>query len=283
MTITILQNGFVTGDFLEPVAYAGEMNSKFIDIVHPLFENAIYQLIIVKNGYPYKVGITDGKCMLPPSLTDVATTLQCQFVAARIMNNDNGCDCYPDRSDDCAHMVFKSDEFKLTVKQGLNLNGLTPIPTYESVADMYNNLSKAKLAVEKAKADNMAVANTIDEKINKLQSTEYKENLNAEISARKLSDEQINVKVDKLLNMFNSEINNFIETTLQGKAILSDDNIIITGDINIFDDFVIPGGIKLVIPQLYTITLNENICGKIQGNVVLQGNTLHYRASTQQR
>ena len=33
MNITIKQNGFVTGDFLEPVAYAGEVNSRLLNII----------------------------------------------------------------------------------------------------------------------------------------------------------------------------------------------------------------------------------------------------------
>ena len=45
MNITIKQNGFVTGDFLEPVAYAGEVNSRLLNIIHPTFENAFYQLL----------------------------------------------------------------------------------------------------------------------------------------------------------------------------------------------------------------------------------------------
>ena len=67
MNITIKQNGFVTGDFLEPVAYAGEVNSRLLNIIHPTFENAFYQLLIIKDNRPYILGIDNGKVIIPPS------------------------------------------------------------------------------------------------------------------------------------------------------------------------------------------------------------------------
>ena len=172
MQIVIKQNGFVTGDFLEPVAYAGEVNSRIIDIIHPTFDNAIYQLLIIKDKHPYVLGIDNGTIMLPPSLISNATTLECQFLATRKNENNiinNNCDCFSNSMNDCRHMIFKSDKFTLKVAEGLNLNGLTPIPPYEQLVEIYNNISKAKLAVEQAKAENMALLEQINSKIDELQ------------------------------------------------------------------------------------------------------------------
>lgn len=173
MDIVIKQNGFVTGDFLEPVAYAGEVNSRILTITHPTFENAFYQLLVVKENRPYTLGINNGQIILPPSLIDIATTLNCQFLAVRKNENidtiNNSCDCYPMSMNDCSHMIFKSDKFTLKVAEGLNLNGLTPIPPYEQLVEIYNNINKAKLIVEQAKTDNLRLLDTIEEKIKELQ------------------------------------------------------------------------------------------------------------------
>lgn len=172
--IIIKQSGFVTGDaLLNPIAYAGEMNSRLLKITHPTFENCYYQLLIKKNEYPYVIGIESGETMIPPSLINIATKLECQFLAIRkndkIDINSNICDCIPNSSDDCANMIFKSDVFILNVAQGLNLNGLTPIPPYEQLVDIYNNISKAKLAVEKVKLENMQLLETINQKVDELE------------------------------------------------------------------------------------------------------------------
>lgn len=172
MQIVIKQNGFVTGDFLEPVAYAGEVNSRIIDIVHPTFDNAIYQLLIIKDKHPYVLGIDNGTIMLPPSLISNATTLECQFLATRKNENNiinNNCDCFSNSMNDCRHMIFKSDKFTLKVAEGLNLNGLNPIPPYEQLVEIYNNINDAKLSVEKAKADNLSLLDKINERIDELQ------------------------------------------------------------------------------------------------------------------
>jgi hypothetical protein len=172
--IIIKQSGFVTGDaLLNPIAYAGEMNSRILKITHPVFENCHYQLLVLKDNYPYTLGIQDGEIMFPPSLISTATKLQCQFLAIRNNNNidinTNSCDCYPMSSNDCTHMIFKSDKFSLIVEEGLSLNGLTPVPPYEQLIDIYNNISKAKLAVEKAKVENMQLLDTINQKLDELQ------------------------------------------------------------------------------------------------------------------
>ena len=207
MKITIQQSGYVSGDFLKPVAYAGEMNSRVIEITHPLFDNSFYQLLIIKENRPYVLGIEDGKCMLPPSLTDIACKLKCQFMALRKSDIDlteNTCDCYPTSSNDCSHMIFKSDEFTMTVKEGLNINGLTPIPPYEQLVDMYNNLNKAKLSVEKAKIENETISNRISEKLEDLQTSNYLLNLQNEQTKRKNEDEKINSQLDLIMNTLNN-------------------------------------------------------------------------------
>ena len=231
MKITIQQSGYVSGDFLKPVAYAGEMNSRVIEITHPLFDNSFYQLLIIKENRPYVLGIEDGKCMLPPSLTDIACKLKCQFMALRksdidlmisgdlqnqilastiassgtdIYLTENTCDCYPTSSNDCSHMIFKSDEFTMTVKEGLNINGLTPIPPYEQLVDMYNNLNKAKLSVEKAKIENETISNRISEKLEDLQTSNYLLNLQNEQTKRKNEDEKINSQLDLIMNTLNN-------------------------------------------------------------------------------
>ena len=216
MDITILQNGFVTGDFLEPVAYAGEMNSRIINITHPLFDNSFYQLIIIKENRPYRIGINNGTFILPPSLTDVACTLQCQFVAAR--KNDNtsltNCDCTPISSNDCSDLVFKSDSFNMIVKEGLKLNGLTPIPPYEQLVDMYNNLEKAKMLVEKSKLENQHIAEKINDKIEDLQSSQY---LNSLDNERQVRNNQY-VNIQQQLTNLNTVLNNITEL-IESKSI----------------------------------------------------------------
>lgn len=204
--IVIKQSGFVTGDaLLNPIAYAGEMNSRILNITHPTFDNCYYQLIIKKNNYPFVIGITNGETMLPPSLTNIATNLECQFLAIRkndnIDINSNLCDCQPTSSNDCANMIFKSDLFILRVAEGLSLNGLTPIPPYEQLVDVYNNISKAKLLVEKTKAENLQILETIEQKIKELQNQGYLLDLNNEIQARKAKDSELQAEIDKLKTM----------------------------------------------------------------------------------
>lgn len=231
MEITILQSGFVTGDFLNPVAYSGEMNSRILEITHPLFDNAFYQLLILKENRPYILGIQDGKATLPPSLTDIACTLQCQFMALRknsgidISNGD--CSCYPTSSNDNSQMIFKSDKFNMTVAEGLNINGLTPIPPYEQLVDMYNNLSKAKLSVENAKIENENILNTIEEKINQLQQSTYLLNLDKEKNSRIQYDMDLNDKITMLISTVNELNNKLLEKTLYRISYYNDEGIVL--------------------------------------------------------
>ena len=207
MKITILQSGYVTGDFLDPVAYAGEMNSRYIDIVHPLFDNCIYQLLVVKESRPYILGIRDGKVMLPPSLTDIACELQCQFMALRnnsdIDISSGNCSCTPTSSNDCSNLIFKSNKFTMTVAEGLNINGLTPIPPYEQLVDIYNNINNAKLMVEKTKLENEQLLETINNKIDELQRLGNQStliNISKEADARKAADLELENKIKELTN-----------------------------------------------------------------------------------
>ena len=206
MKITIGQSGFVSGDLLDPVAYAGEMNSRVIEITHPLFENSFYQLLILKENRPYILGIQDGKVMLPPSLTDIAGTLQCQFMALRKNDTLDLCECTPSSTNDCGNMIFKSDKFNLIIAEGLNINGLTPIPPYEQLVDMYNNMAKAKIALEQSKLDNENIANSIDEKIQHLQNSEYLNNINIEKTERENSDNEINDRLNTILTILTDKI-----------------------------------------------------------------------------
>lgn len=207
MKITVLQSGFVNGDFLTPIAYAGEMNARVIEITHPLFDNSFYQILILKENRPYVLGIQDGKFILPPSLTDIATTLKCQFMALR--KNDSvdlsseNCSCYPVSSNDCSNMIFKSDKFNLVVAEGLNINGLTPIPPYEQLVDMYNNINKAKLSVEKSKLENEMLANVINDKIDQMQHSNYLNTLKKEQVLRESVDKNLNEKLDSVINSLN--------------------------------------------------------------------------------
>lgn len=146
MKITILDSGFVTGDFLKPVAYAGEVNSRKLDVVHPHFKDCYYQILVHKGDGLYRLGIQDGVATIPPSLTATAQKLTCQFTALSTPESVQNEETDP--------FVWYSDEFHLTVAPGMNKAGLTAIPTYEELQDMYKNIAEAKAEVEKAKADN---------------------------------------------------------------------------------------------------------------------------------
>lgn len=196
MNITVLDSGFVTGDFLSPVAFAGEVNSRILNIVHPNYENCHYQLIVIKNNHAYKLGIDNGKVLLPPSLMSDACKLDCCFVAFRAKsNNDDVCNCLPSYSNDCSDMLMKSDKFTLIVGEGLNINGLSPIPPYEELIDAYNNLAIAKSSIEQAKLENQKIANTIDERIDILQSTKVNDHstfINGKIALNDEVNDMIN-------------------------------------------------------------------------------------------
>lgn len=155
MKITVLDSGFVTGDFLKPVAYAGEMNSRKLDIVHPHFKDCYYQILIKRYDGLYTLGIDDGVATLPPSLTRSATTLECQFVAMSTPDSV--------QNSETDTFVFESNSFKLTVAQGMDKGGLSPVPTYEELQHMYANIRNAKSEVEKAKADNERILIAIQE------------------------------------------------------------------------------------------------------------------------
>ena len=89
MDIRILDSGFVTGDFLKPVAYAGEINSRKLNIIHPMFKDCVYQVLVKRYDGLYRLGVDDGMAEIPPSLTKTATTLECQFVAVAMPDTVN--------------------------------------------------------------------------------------------------------------------------------------------------------------------------------------------------
>ena len=157
MEITVLDSGFVTGDFLKPLGYAGERNSRKLFITHPHFRDCYYQLIVKRFDELYKIGIDDGEAMVPPSLLRTPVSLQCQFVA--ISKPDSITDTETDT------FLFESRPFSMNVDKGLDLNSCSPIPTYEELQMMYKNLENAKLAVEHAKADNAAILESIEQAI----------------------------------------------------------------------------------------------------------------------
>lgn len=262
MKITILQTGYVTGDFLNPVAYAGEMNSRVIEITHPLFENSAYQLLIVKENRPYRLGIQDGKVMLPPSLMDSACKLDCQFLAFRkndsIDINANSCDCYPTSTNDCSTMLFKSDKFTMIVEEGLNINGLTAIPPYEEIVDMYNNLNKAKLAVEKAKFENENILNTINEKLNEIQQTNHVNSIKAEIVERKNEDKTINDKIDSLILAVRTLNSTIIEKSIYKITYMVNDAVYRTQIKRYDEDITILSDIPTDPDKVFSMWIDEN-------------------------
>lgn len=153
MDIRILDSGFVTGDFLKPVAYAGEINSRKLNIIHPMFKDCVYQVLVKRYDGLYRLGVDDGMAEIPPSLTKTATTLECQFVAVAMPDTVNNVEV-----DD---FVFMSSPFSLTVAEGLNTGGISPVPPYEEIKRMYNEIETARLEVEKAKKDNERILQAI--------------------------------------------------------------------------------------------------------------------------
>ena len=153
MKITIIDSGFVTGDFLKPVGYAGEMNSRSLEVSHPHFKDCYYQILVKRYDGLYKLGVTDGVAVIPPSLLKTATKLECQFVAL-----STPCSVVNAETDT---FVFKSDAFSLDVAPGLEVGGLSPIPTYEELQEMYCNINQAKAEVENAKKSNEQVYQAI--------------------------------------------------------------------------------------------------------------------------
>lgn len=271
MNITIKSNGFVTGDFLDPIAYAGEKNSRVIEITHPLFPNVNYQLVVIKDHRPYLIGIQDGECIFPPSLIDIAGTLKCQFVATRKVENINDCDCTPTYSDDCADLVFKSDKFTLTVKEGLNLNGLTPMPTYEAIQDAYLNLEKAKLSVEKIKLENEEILNKITDKINEMQLNQVIIDYQKEAITRSSKDTELENKINMLLGKYEDKYEQLIKKFSNNAIKDSENNIILTNTTTISEDLTIPDNITLIIPPSVLLLLDNSITLKNEGNIKVNG------------
>ena len=159
MDITVLDTGFVTGDFLKPLGYAGEMNSRKVYVVHPHFKDCYYQLLVQRYDGLYRVGIDDGEAMVPPSLLRAATDLKCQCVA--ISDPDSVENAETDT------FLFESEPFTLKVKEGLNQPYYSAVPPYEELQRMYKNLDDARNAVDLAKKENEAILAAIEEALRK--------------------------------------------------------------------------------------------------------------------
>lgn len=279
MNIVVKSNGFVTGDFLSPVAYAGEKNSKSINIVHPTFKDAVYQLIVKKENRPYALGIRDNIVILPPSLTDIACTLECNFTATRKGQNSDvldNCNCGTSSSNDCSDLVFLSDKFTLTVAEGLSLNGLSPIPPYEEVLDMYNNLANAKIVLEQSKLDSENMANVIDDKIKQLQSTQYLNDLTRERKNRISKDSELESKIESILNNFQDPIQLLINQ-LHNNAIRNENGITLISDTILEEDFILSPSINLSIPRNVKLTIHNSTFKaegllNVTGNIILENN-----------
>ena len=153
-SITVLDTGFVQIDTLKPVGYAGEINSRCLEITHPHFKDCYYQLLVKKNDDLYTLGVNEGMANIPASLLRTATKLNCQFVALATPDSIT--------NSEVDNFVFKSNAFGLVVAEGLNTCGLSPIPPYEQLQEMYKNIEDAKNEVEKAKKDNLAILAQIE-------------------------------------------------------------------------------------------------------------------------
>ena len=157
MKITILDSGFVSYDTIKPVGYAGEVNSRKIEVIHPNFPECYYQILVKCNSSLYKIGVQDSEAMIPPSLLRVAGKLECQFVAFNIPESSVNAETDT--------FVFKSNAFTLTVAEGMNLGGLSPMPTYEELQQMQRDIDAAKAEVDKAKQDNERILASIKESL----------------------------------------------------------------------------------------------------------------------
>lgn len=163
MQITVTDSGFVAKDALTPVGYAGEMNSRSLEIRHPHFKDCYYQLLVKRYDGLYKLNVDNGISTIPPSLMKTATTLDCQFVAMSTPCSVNNAETDT--------FVFKSSPFTLTVAEGLNIGGISPVPTYEELQEMYCNINKAKAEVDAAKRDNEQIYQAIQAALQQVNNT----------------------------------------------------------------------------------------------------------------
>ena len=182
MQITVTDKGFVATEALTPVGYAGEINSRQLEVSHPHFKDCVYQILVKRYDGLYKLGVVDGIATIPPSLLKTATTLDCQFVAI-----NTPCSVVNAEADSFA---FMSSPFTLTVAPGLDIGGLSPIPTYEELQQMYCNINLAKAEVENAKKSNEQIYQSIQAALREVYNTpvvdlesefraEYKKQLDA--------------------------------------------------------------------------------------------------------
>ena len=163
MKITVTDTGFVATEALAPIGYAGEVNSRSLEVRHPHFKDCYYQILVKRYDGLYKLGVTDGIATVPPSLLKTATTLNCQFVAIA-----TPCSVANAEADNFA---FMSAPFTLEVAPGLDIGGLSPIPTYEELQQMYCNINMAKAEVELAKKSNEQVYQAIQAALQQVYNT----------------------------------------------------------------------------------------------------------------
>lgn len=206
MDITVLDSGFVTLDSIKPVGYAGEMNSRQLNITHPLFKDCYYQLLIMRGENLYTLGVENGTADIPASLLRTAGTLNCQFVAMSSPNSIT--------NSETDTFVFKSNSFKLSVAKGLNTGNNTAIPPYEQLQDIYKNINEAKAEVDKAKQDNEKILQAIRISLDKAKQAPV---VDLEEEFRKQYEKQLeeisNNYFDEFVNSIADEVMRKIEET----------------------------------------------------------------------
>lgn len=196
MKVTIVDSGFVSYDTIKPVGYAGEMNSRQLDIIHPHFTNCYYQIIAVKDGNPYTLGVEDGVVIIPPSLLRTAGTIECQFIAMSTP------DSVTNRETDT--FVFKSNKFTLRVDEGLNLGGVTPVPTYESLLQMQSEVEAAQQEVDNAIASNEKILSAIQEALD----------IQKQLNQAGLDEQYIAIYKSQLDKLTSDQFDDFVERVI---------------------------------------------------------------------
>lgn len=199
MQITVTDKGFVATEPLTPIGYAGEVNSRQLEVSHPHFKDCCYQILVKRYDGLYKLGVVDGIATIPPSLLKTATTLDCQFVAIA-----TPCSVVNAEADNFA---FMSSPFQLTVAPGLEVGGLSPIPTYEELQEMYCNINMAKAEVENAKKSNEQIYQSIQAALQQVYNTPV---VDLEIKFRDEYKKQLDIIAEEHFVEFTSAITNEI-------------------------------------------------------------------------
>ncbi len=209
MKITVVDSGFVTYESLTPVGYAGEMNSRRLEITHPYFKDCYYQLLVKRFDGLYTLGVVDGVAEIPPSLLRSPAKLECQFVAmstpSSVVNSETDT------------FIFKSNAFNLEVAQGLNTGNISPVPTYEELQNMYRNIDAAKAEVEKAKQDNEAILQAIQRALDEAHKVPI---VDLEEKFRQAYRDQLKQISDEYFDKFSEDIMNEIIKRLENEELI---------------------------------------------------------------